>query len=131
MANIQIHRAQIFLAEQTFQNPSSVFTIGCMVFGYILSACSNSQRNTQEWMSMAVTVTRLKNMIHEFKITMEAMSIKQYIGKIRRKLRKINKFTSRSKKREKNQIVYKQEIGCIHNSPQRKPHSLEGEGVSQ
>lgn len=66
---------------------------------------------------MAVTVTRLKNMIHEFKITMEAMSIKQYIGKIREKLRKINKFTFRSKKREKkNQIVYKQEIGCIHNS---------------
>ena len=44
---------------------------------------------------MAVTVTRLKNMIHEFKITMEVMSIKPYIGKIREKLRKINKFTFR------------------------------------
>lgn len=50
---------------------------------------------------MAVTVTRLKNMIHEFKITMEVMSIKPYIGKIREKLRKINKFTFRSKKRKK------------------------------
>ena len=50
---------------------------------------------------MAVTVTRLKNMIHEFKITMDVMSIKPYIGKIREKLRKINKFTFRSKKRKK------------------------------
>jgi len=58
-------------------------------------------RNTQEWMSMAVMVTRLKNMILEFKITMEAMSITLYIGKIREKLRKINKFIFRSKKRKK------------------------------
>lgn len=50
---------------------------------------------------MAVMVTRLKNMILEFKITMEAMSITLYIGKIREKLRKINKFIFRSKKRKK------------------------------
>ena len=39
--------------------------------------------------------------ILEFKITMEAMSITLYIGKIREKLRKINKFIFRSKKRKK------------------------------
>lgn len=77
-----------------------------MVLGAYYSAYLNLVRNTQEWMSMAVTVTRLKNMIHEFKITMEAMSIKQYIGKIREKLRKINKFTFRSKKREKKIRLY-------------------------
>lgn len=65
---------------------------------------------------MAVMVTRLKNMILEFKITMEAMSITLYIGKIREKLRKINKFIFTSKKRKKNQIAYKQEICCTHNS---------------
>lgn len=68
---------------------------------------------------MAVMVTRLKNMILEFKITMEAISITLYIEKIREKLRKINKFIFRSKKKKKNQIAYKQKIGCTHNSPKK------------